>query len=80
MIGREAAKVIGLHHPLTRSRAVAVEKTSLSLSVPLSERFFVYMFHVSRCKHTGSELHDDLSNKGKLAPPLKFTINTRPTI
>lgn len=58
MIGREAAKVIGLHHPLTRSRAVAVEKTSLSLSVPLSERFFVYMFHVSRCKHTGSELHD----------------------
>lgn len=58
MIGREAAKVIGLHHPLTRSRAVAVEKTSLSLSVPPSERFFVYMFHVSRCKHTGLELHD----------------------
>lgn len=41
MIGREAAKVIGLHHPLTSSRAVAVEKIlSLSLFLFLNVSLF----------------------------------------
>lgn len=82
-----AAKVIGLHHPLI-SRVETSRLPSLFLAPPPSFPVLLSLLclHLRIQMQTGEftrELrspHDDLSNEGKLAPPLKFTINTRPTV